>query len=474
MRLKPICSKRFFYGIMIIAALTVGCAGSDSTINDISLSRSSDHNSLRVFVAFSSSQPEDAYVEYWVEGQEKKVYTSAICSDQKEFNIALTNLRFNTKYQCRVVLDRKNGKVLSEPYSFSTQDIPDRLVGLYHVSDSNVPGLPLAFTEGAMLVYNRVAPGFMGLVDHQGALRWYHTINESGVKVAHFTPYQTVLAILAPMDYPTSYGNEILEVTLAGDTVFHLKKGEKDFNQTIHHEILRNDKNQYVTLSAEERVVDLSRVGGDVAHTVMGDGILVLDQAGKKIWSWSVFDALDPSSDKNILNEANDWMHANSLYIDKDGHYIISFYNNGQVWKVNSENKEVIWKFGKGGDYPLPDAAYFDHGHAVHINAYGNLMLFDNGTSVERSRSLTFSLNEKERKASLEKEIKLPEGNFTDRMGSSYLLNDRSFLTCLSKQNTILLTDDDGNKLWSMMCANSPYRVEFVPFSKSRPYIDKL
>ena len=180
------------------------------------------------------------------------------------------------------------------------------------------------------------------------------------------------------------------------------------------------------------------------------------------------------TKEKNILKEAKDWMHANSLFIDADGNYIISFYNNGQIWKVNATNKKVMWKFGKGGDFRLAGNAMFDQGHAVHINKQHNLMLFDNGTSKKRSQILAFSLNEVSKQVSLKLRTQLQEGNFTDRMGSAYLINDSTILTCISKQNQVLLTNLNGDVLWHMMCANTPYRVEFVPFDKSKPYISKL
>lgn len=462
-----------FIGTMIAAMFLVGC-NSQARISDVSLSETVDKNSLRVSVDFSTNKTKDAYVEYWVNGQKDKLYTTPVSNKKSEFKIVLTNLKFNTDYQYRIVLGTKDNGVQSDVYSFTTKDIPDRLLGLYRVKDENAQGLPDEFKDGSMLVYNRETPGVIGMVDYQGNLRWYQQLKDTGVKVAHFTQNQTILSILAPMDYPTSYGNEILELSLTGDTVFRLKKGEKDFTQTIHHEILLNEVNQYVTLSAEERVFDLRSIGGGEADTIKGDGILILDRSGNKVWSWSVFDALDPLKEKNILKEASDWMHANSLFIDEDGNYIISFYNNGQIWKVNATNKKVMWKFGKGGDYALPDDAIFDQGHAVHINQKNNLMLFDNGTSKERSRILAFSLNEMDRQAVLETEVSLKEGSFTDRMGSAYMINNDAFLTCLSKQNTVLLTNGNGDNMWSMMCANTPYRVEFIPFSKSKPYIEAL
>ena len=469
------CSKVFAIGIIIIAICVNACTeDAFSVFKNISLNETADKNSLRVSVDFSCSKPVDAYVEYWIKGKQNKMFTSPVSIQKTDFKIVLTNLKFNSGYQYRIVSGKGADKTQSDVYSFTTKDIPDGVLGLYHVSDRNQGNLPVEFKQGSMMVYNRETPGFIGMIDYKGDLRWYQRLKNTGVKVAHFTRNKTILSILAPMDYPTSYGNEILELSLMGDTIFHLKKGEKDFKKTIHHEILLNAKNQYVTLCADEKVVDLRTVGGKEADSVKGDGILVLDKSGKKIWSWSVFDVLDPLKEKNILKEAKDWMHANSLFIDADGNYIISFYNNGQIWKVNALSKKVMWKFGKGGDFTLPPGAMFDQGHAVHINNQGNLMLFDNGTSKKRSQILVFNLNEASKQASLKLRTQLQEGNFTDRMGSAYLINDNTILTCISKQNQVMLTDRNGDVLWSMMCANTPYRVEFIPFSKSMPYIGEL
>ncbi|ATP55672.1 hypothetical protein CPT03_03910 [Pedobacter ginsengisoli] len=465
---------RIFAIGIVITALCVNACSEDafSTFNNISLDETVDGNSLRVGVQFSCAKPEDVYIEYWINGQKDKIFTTPVSIQKTKFKIVLTNLKFNSIYQYRIVSGSAGVRFQSDEYSFKTKDIPDQLLGLYHAGAKIQQELPIEFKKGTMLVYNRETPGFIGMLDYQGDLRWYQRFKNTGVKVAHFTQNKTILSILAPMNYPTSYGNEILELSLAGDTIFHLKKGEKDFKQTIHHEILINSKKQYVTLSAAERIIDLSAVGGNKADTVKGDGILVLDKYGKRIWSWSVFDALDPLKEKNIIKEAKDWMHANSLFIDTDGNYIISFYNNGQIWKVNALNKKVMWKFGKGGDFILPKGAEFDQGHAVHINYQNNLMLFDNGTSKKRSQILAFELNGLTKQVSLKLCVPLPEGIFTDRMGSAYMINKNAVLTCVSKQNQVLLTNKNGDVLWSMMCANTPYRVEFVPFSKSKPFIE--
>lgn len=475
-------SIAYFIGMLVVAVCVVGCLdGGSVAIENISAGKTADRNALRVSIQFSCAKAEGGYVEYWVKGEEdKKMETpvSVVSPDSVQgsaklgdCHIVLTNLRFKTAYQYRVVVMNGGRKIKSDVYPFSTQDVPDQFVGLYHISTTGNIDLPAGFKRGSMLVYSRLTPGFIGMLDYEGHLRWCQNIQNTGVKVAHYTQNKTILAILAPMDYPTSYGNEMLELSLTGDTIFHLKKGEKDFQQTIHHEILLNASNQYVTLYDDERVFNLTAAGGGKADTVKGDGILVLDRFGKKVWSWSVFDVLDPRAEKNIVHVAKDWMHANSLFIDADGNYLISFYNNGQIWKVDASTKKVIWKFGRGGDFMLPTGVSFDQGHAVHMNDQHKLMLFDNGTSKQRSQVLAFDLNEANRQASLNLCVQLPQGVFTDRMGSAYLVDDSSVLTCVSKQNMVFLTGINGEVLWRMTCANTPYRVEFIPFDKSKPFI---
>ena len=199
-----------------------------------------------------------------------------------------------------------------------------------------------------MLINKRYAPGIAYFVDKRGTIRWYHMVDGLGFKVIHFTKDHTILSILGSNSEPTSYGHEILELNMLGDTVLHLKQGQNDFKQmTIHHEVIKNDKGQLVTIYVDKKIMDLSSVGGGKKDTVSGDGIIVLDKTGKKLWQWSVFDVLDPLKDKNIVKTRKDWMHANSLNFDKDGNYIMSFYNNGQIWKIDAHTGKLIWKFGK-------------------------------------------------------------------------------------------------------------------------------
>ncbi|HTD41301.1 MAG TPA: aryl-sulfate sulfotransferase, partial [Mucilaginibacter sp.] len=317
----------------------------------------------------------------------------------------------------------------------------------------------------------RYAPGIAYFVDKKGTIRWYHMVDGLGFKVIHFTKEHTILSILGGNDEPTSYGHEILEINLLGDTLLHLKKGQNDFKQTVHHEVLKNDKGQLVTIYVDKKIMDLSAIGGGKKDTVTGDGIIVMDKTGKKQWGWSVFDVLDPLKDPGLLKSRKDWMHANSLNFDKDGNYIMSFYNNGQIWKIDAHTGKVIWKFGKGGTIAKPAECDFTQAHAVHINARGNLMFFDNGVEKKQSGVFAIKLDEKNQTSQIDMHIKLPKEVFNGRMGSAYMINDTSVLVCCSKRHVVVLTNRKGNLLWTMETAMPTYRAEFIRSSNLAPYL---
>jgi hypothetical protein len=218
--------------------------------------------------------------------------------------------------------------------------------------------------------------------------------------------------------------------------------------------------------------MDLRSRGGSEKDTVRGDGILVLDRQGRKKWKWTVFDELDPLADEKIVQNKKDWMHANSVSFDKDGHYLISFYNNGQIWKIHAQTGKVIWKLGKGGDFEMPAHLVFGQAHAVHINEKGWLQFFDNGTDNHLSRSLMLAVNEGAKKAQLVNNTWLPPTLFSERMGSSYLVGNQALLLCVSRQKTTVLTDFSGGILWQLRGTGIvSYRAQFIPKEKLAPYI---
>lgn len=339
--------------------------------------------------------------------------------------------------------------------------------------------LPAVFQKGYILLYQRVKPGSIFVLDVKGNIVWSYHSPAAGFKVVHFTKEHSFLCITGTIEKYAGYGNSIVELSVGQDTLLCLNKLQNDFQHIIHHEILLNSKNQMVTLCREKRVFNLLNKGGSAQDTVTGDGILVLDRQGRQIWKWTVFDAMDPLSDDSIVQRKKDWTHANSLAFDKDGNYLISFYNNdfyskSQIWKVDARNGNIIWKLGRSGDFEIPPGAVFDQVHSAHLSNKGWLMGFDNGAPNKRSRSLAFTLNEHSKQAQPVLNVWLPPELFTPRMGSSYFVNDTSLLICASLHKTVILTNLQGTVLWKLKSNKiESYRAEFIPAEKLAPYLNK-
>ncbi|GAO42150.1 hypothetical protein FPE01S_01_11630 [Flavihumibacter petaseus NBRC 106054] len=426
-------------------------------------------NSLKVKVAIHSDDTLALAVRYWPKGSRDSVTETAFSATSESPSQVLTNLQPGRTYAYQLVTRRGTCTSAGKEYEFKSQQLPLWAQDQFRLVCPDPGILPAAFRDGYFLVYRRDLPGLIYLLDAKGNIRWYHQVNGTGVKMATFTPQQTILALLGDETYQTSYGNELLEINLSGDTLLHLKKG-RDFQQTLHHEVLPY-KDRLITISSEEKVMNLSKRGGGKADTVKTDGILVMDRSGKTLWHWTIFDVLDPLQDPAIAKEKSDWMHANSLQVDKDGNYLLSFYNNGQIWKIDAQSGKVIWKFGKGGDYTLAGGDWFDNSHAAHINAQGNLMLFDNGTKRLQSHVLSYRLDEATKVATLAFDVPLPKDVYSERMGSAYLINDTTVLSTCTKRNTVVLTNLQGRFLWALRSNASPYRVEFIPKEKLFPFL---
>ena len=91
------------------------------------------------------------------------------------------------------------------------------------------------------------------------------------------------MSILAPLSYPTSYGDEILEVSLAGDTLFHLKKGDKlimHYHTVNHDESIFGEDAMEFDVRRAERMPELykeHRAFGIGQHFCLGSHLARLE-----------------------------------------------------------------------------------------------------------------------------------------------------------------------------------------------------
>lgn len=456
--------------ILVFLALA-GCSKKQVRITNINIG-THGNNELKIQLDVTTNENAQVYAAYWADknGTKNKI-TSPISKTGLSHSLVLCNITPETNYSFQLITINGKEKDSSKVYTFKSRKLPEWLQNQFKANCPKPELLPQNFKKGFMLLAKRETPGTAYIVDYKGNLRWYHTVEGKGFKVTHFTKDQTILSILGKNDEPTSYGSEILEINLQGDTLTHIKKGQGDLKQVIHHEIIKKSTNEIVTLFVDVKITDLTSIGGKKKDTINGDGILILDKKGKQIWKWSVFDDLDPMKDKALLKTKKDWMHANSLNYDKDGNFLISFYNNGQIWKIDSKTGKVIWKLGKGGTFKMDANIDFTQAHAAHINEEGSLMFFDNGVDKKQSSVFALKVNEKENTVNLDFQTKLPKDIYNDRMGSAYMIDKDAILCCCSKRHITVLTNRKGVLLWALESEIPPYRTQFIPEEKVKPFL---
>ena len=430
-----------------------------------------NYNELKIQIDVVTNEKVEVSIQYWMNTDSANKIQTIFSKKGLKHSLILYNLIAKTNYSFHFVTYKDGVKKVSKTYSFHSNELPIPLQNQFKRICEKPDLLPREFKNGLILLNKGEIKGGIYIVDCNGQLRWYEMFEKNGVKVSHFTNDTTIIAILGEYDDPTSYGSEIIEFNLTGDTLLHLVKGQVDFTHTIHHEIIMKSKDEIVTLYVDKRIFDLRSIGGNKTDTVKGDGIIILDRNGKRKWQWSVFDVTDPLKDINILKTKNDWVHANSLNFSKDSNFIISFYNTGQIWKIDSHTGKVIWKFGKGGNIVKPKECNFSESHAAHINNNGELMFFDNGVKNQRSQIFSLKLNEFKSSSKIGINIKLPFELFNDRMGSAYMVGDSAILSCSSKKDAIVLLNFKGKILWRLDTKIKPYRAEFLRQESLRPYL---
>ena len=305
--------------------------------------------------------------------------------------------------------------------------------------------------DGYIFLRESVSPGAQFMINSEGRIVWYQLSDTTIIRV--YTPYDR--------SYIALYTNkEIHEITYDGDTLLKLSYGDGGFDKILHHEILKDRNNDILALTKEIIPIDLSELGGKQSDTIKTDGIIKLSETGQKLWSWSLEHVMDPLTYPEINRFKNDWGHANAFAIDDDGHYLISWRDFNQVWKINSESGEIIWKYGAETINRAQDKFY--HQHSIHRNLDGDYMVFDNGAANIRSSSRAVGFNSFGDSIRNTLTIDLPDSLFTFKQGSVYQFAEDRFLFSSTMSKTLIITNRQGDILWLARSGHGFYRAYYL------------
>lgn len=410
-------------------------AGMSATISSVTTDETS---ALQARVNVTLTMPGDVVVYYWPAGDKGNTHT-AQSTVRRGHSIPLLGLQANTAYEFRIIPG--GDESAAKDGNFTTPSIPPHVTDFYQESESTVS--PAA--SGYYLFASMTKPGCLYLVDGSGSIVWYRT-TPNVIKAARIAQNNTIITLEDNTDNAMGDGNIILQTTFANDTVFYQVSGRNGFDRIAHHD---------VQVAANGDVVMITN---EMKDGYPGDGLLVLDYRGNKKWRWSTFDAMPHINPENYRQP---W--GNSLFIDTDGHYIVSFRSLCQVWKIHNTTGAVLWTLGKNGTIALPEGGEFLYQHYAHRNADGDIMLFDNGdASRPTSRAVAFKLNELQTEATLTLDTPLPSALYSNIMGSALLLPDKNILAASAVNGRLVQLTQAGDVHWQLKTASRVYRVEHV------------
>ncbi|HWO33946.1 MAG TPA: aryl-sulfate sulfotransferase [Candidatus Acidoferrum sp.] len=121
-----------------------------------------------------------------------------------------------------------------------------------------------------------------------------------------------------------------------------------------HHDLLPLANGHVIVLTSFTKdFTDLPGYPGTTS--IIGDGIVDLDQNWNPVWAWNSFDHLDVN---RHLSGLPDWTHSNALiYSAEDGNLILSVRHQSWVLKIDYNNGagagDILWKLGYQGDFTL-------------------------------------------------------------------------------------------------------------------------
>jgi len=297
-----------------------------------------------------------------------------------------------------------------------------------------------------------VGPGALLMINNLGEIIWFQESDTTLVRP--FMPYVD--------SYVTLESDSLLhQISYSGDTLLEMELGKESFDRPLHHEVLLDTENNFVAITNETILMDLSSVGGDLVDTLKTHGIIKFNKKGEKLFSWDITKVIDPLDYPNINTHKKDWGHANSMCIDTDGNYILSWRDFHQLWKIDSKSGSLIWKTGI--DTELPDSLIFYNQHAVHRDAKGRLILFDNGDNRKRKNSRYLALNTPvDGDFEFDFQIVLPDSLFSFKQGNVYEINENAFLFNSSMTNYLIITNREGKIMWLAKSDHSFYRAYYV------------
>lgn len=408
------------------------------------------HNALSTVVLFDARDADSARVVYWADGEPRRA--TPFVRGRGAMRVATLGLLASTRYQH--VVERVRGGVSTSPDTVeaSTGEVPAYLRGL-HLRMTGTPTSGLVLTA----VADTGRSGYVVAFDSTGRLRWYREF--PGELPAGETKQQpngdfTVFLGRTPgwMPFPGWYE----QFRPSGEIVRTIIPPPPQFAD--NHELVLTfrdtvfDAAHYFAYTS--RPADLTRWGLAADAVISGHQLLRVGADGTTrtvLDGWDHFtweDRIEPPRDTLF-----DFDHPNSLDFDRDGNYIVSYRNMGEITKIDARTGAIIWRFGgRNNQFTIrgDPLGGFSAQHTARILDNGNLLLYDNGTrhTPPETRAVEYRLDPVARTADMVWQFRHSPPFWVPYTGSTQRLRSGNTVIAYSNRGIVTEVRPDGTVAW--------------------------
>lgn len=351
-------------------------------------------NLLSCRLTFSTSEERKTFVKYYSE--KHSGYKTVEETLKNEHYFFLWGMRENLDYKIEIY-DADSSELLATT-GFHSGKIPDYVFPPHIITndkDKVQPGFLILAQQSSPDEINMEPIVFM--LDTDGFVVWYFEHYLPGFSILTEPSYHpktnTILLGIQKWQMNDILAEEGIEIDLEGNILWK----SPDISWTLYGE---------TTWHHMYRLLDddtLLLIRAQYHDRVIGDRIVNVDRNYSELWNWGYFDSpdyFDTVECSDLDDYWCDWTHNNAAIMFKEDNAL--YFNS--LWlgffKMDMKTKEILWKFGKDGDftmlsdhpYPWPanthDPKFFDASRK-------RLLFFDNGiTERFYSRIIEYEIDE--------------------------------------------------------------------------------
>ena len=287
-------------------------------------------------------------------------------------------------------------------------------------------------------------------------------------------------------DFKVNYNNKISYFDRASKGWFIMDSLQNEVDSVYcqngytadNHDFLALENGNYVLFAYDKQPYAMDTIvpGGDPNAIVEGLIIQELDANHNVIFEWKSWDHFHVTDNTYFSpwTSANlNFVHANAIDIDFDGHFLVSCRGLDEITKIHRTTGDIIWRWGGSqneftfvNDYP------FTHQHSIKSLGNNRYLLYDNGNfsaqytgTINISRAVEYELDTNLMEATKVWEFvhpdslytpsiggvqRLPNGNTLVDFGNLQWINTGSIVTEVDSNNQIVfqLEYDNGGNLY--------------------------